>query len=126
GCHVRGPGAVDGGALGGVAEARLDLVLPCARGWREREHQDRGCQDKDALHATTPVVHGVNSPPPVAGAEAGGELVEELPEDSKPNSLVVARGACEIGGDSWDFGVVPWLGSLEALDGVRALTRTGR
>lgn len=52
-------------------------------------------------------------------------LGEEPPEDSKPNSLVLAAGALEIGGDSWDVGVVPWLGSLDAEVRLEAGLRRG-
>src|SRR5215211_3512782 len=75
-----------------------------------------------------PVAHGRNSPPPVAGAEAGGVgPVEGAPPDSAPNSEVWAGGDCEIGAFSWESGLVPWLGSWAAVGwSRRGLRVTGR
>ena len=51
----------------------------------------------------------------MAGAEAGADDdPEDEPPDSAPNSEVVPEAAWEIGADSCEAGVVPWLGSSEA------------
>ena len=55
----------------------------------------------------------------MAGAEAVGGVDEPAAEPG-PNSEVVPVGASEIGADSWEVGVLPWLGSFE-VSGVARL-----
>ena len=63
----------------------------------------------------------------MAGAEAGADDdPDDEPPDSGPNSDVLPCAACEIGPDSWEAGLVPWLGSSEAEgfgDDLRASRR---